>query len=287
MTDAKEAADDLYGLALDEFTAARNELAKTLRGEGEKEAAAEVATLRKPSRPAWAINRVARDQPELADAVLDAAAGLAEAQEAVVSGSGRETLDDAVRAEREAVDEMVAAVRTALDEAGSGSEAMVDRARKTLHAVPGDPELQEELASARVVTDREPVGFGAAPAVSPARRRAKGPERPAKDGAATGKPSKGAAKKRAKPKESAAERERRAEEARAAKQQLVEARRRAQRAERQFGKRERDLRRALDRLDAAREELGKAEDQVAELAEDLQRRRKEMEDARAVLAELS
>jgi DNA repair exonuclease SbcCD ATPase subunit len=262
---ADEAIDGLYGLPLEEFTRARNELTKRLRGEGDGAAAAEVAKLRKPSRPAWAINRVARDRPELAEAVLDAAAGLAAAQEAVVSGSGREALDDAVRAEREAVEELVAAARAELELAGSGSAAMIDRARRTLHAVAGDPELQAELGAARIVADREPVGFGAAPAASPAAGRR-------------------AAAKRSGRKESHGKA---AEEERQSRAQLAEARGRVQAAERRFGKRERDLERSLERLETARQGVATAEEEVAELAEDLQRRRKELEDAKAVLAELS
>ena len=285
MADAEAEIDGLYGLAFDEFIPARDVLAKRLRAEGEKERAAAMAKLRKPSRPAWAINRVARERPELADAVLDAAAALAAAQEAVVAGSGREALDDAVAAEREAVEGMVAAVRGELDGAGSASPAMVDRARRTLHAVAGDAELQAELADARVLADREAVGFGAAPAVSPARRRA-GATPGTAGGKARPKPKAGT-KAKASAKAEAAARERRAEEKRAARKQLVDARRRTQQAERRVAKRERDLERSRERLESAREALTSAEDEVAEVAEDLQRRRKELEDARAVLAELS
>ena len=278
---AENEIDELYGLSLDEFTAARNALAKRLRAEGEKEAAAQVAKLRKPSLPAWAINRVARERPELADAVLDAAAGLAAAQEAIVSGSGREALDDAVGAERDAVEELVAAARAELKGAGSASSGMVDRARRTLHAVAGDPELQEELAAARVTADREPVGFGTAPAVSPALRRRAGAAKPRpKAGGKSAKPKKAAGK------DARREREERAEEKRVARRLLDDARRRTHQAERRFEKRERDLERAGERLEAARAAAAAAEEEFAELAEDLQRRRKELEDARAALEEL-
>jgi len=276
---AEDDIDELYGLPLEEFTVARNALAKRLRADGREEAA-EVAKLRKPSRPAWAINRVARERPELADAVLDAAADLAAAQEAVVAGSGREALDDAVSAERAAVEDFVAAARAELDESGSASPTMVDRARRTLHAVAGDPGLQAELAAARIVADREPIGFGAVAAVAPAKRRSP---------AAKTKPKsrRKAATEKAGAEEARREREARAEAERESRKRMTEVRRRAQQAERRFEKRERDLERARERLAEAREAAAAAEEEVAELAEDLQRRRKELEDARAVLAELS
>ena len=282
---AENEIDELYGLPLDEFTAARNALAKRLRADGEKAAAAEVAQLRKPSVPAWAINRVARERPELADAVLDAAAGLASAQEAVVSGSGREALDEAVAAEREAVEELVAAARAVLDDAGSPGPGMVDRARRTLHAVAGDPELQTELAAARITIDREPVGFGAAAPISPAVRRRTGASKPGRKTGAKAKPKKDSKKDDAE-KAARREREQRAEAERATSRLLDDARRRAHQAERRFEKRERDLARAGERLEAARAAAAAAEEEFAELAEDLQRRRKELEDARAALEEL-
>ena len=263
----QDPADDLYALPLEEFTAARNALAKELRAGGDRDEAERVAKLRKPSLPAWAINRSAREDPGLVSALLEAAAMLAEAQEAVVSGSGRELLDEAVRAEREAVEAFVAAARGELEASGSAGPAMVDRVRKTLHAVAGDPELQEELAAARVVTDREPVGFGAAP-VRPAGSRP--PRRP-----------------RAKPSADKAAAGPKPDEVAAARGQLLEARKRADQAARRVGKRERDLKRAKERLDTARSAVVAAEDEVAEIAEDLQRRRKELVDAEAVVAELS
>ena len=60
--------DRLYALPLDEFTARRNELAKRLKKEGEGEAADEVASLVKPSVPAWTINQLARRQKKEAAA---------------------------------------------------------------------------------------------------------------------------------------------------------------------------------------------------------------------------
>ena len=264
---ADDPADQLYSLPLEEFTAGRNALAKELRAGGDREEAERVAKLGKPSRPAWAINRAARQQPELISALLEAAAMLADAQEAVVSGSGRELLDAAVRAEREAVEDFVAAARVELEAAGSAGPGMVDRARKTLHAVAGDPELQEELGAARVVADREPVGFGAAP-VRPAGRRPR-------------------QRARHSPVEEEKPAESKPDETAAARRRLLEARKRADQAARRVGKRERDLKRARDRLETARSAVAAAEDEAAEIAEDLQRRRKELEDAEAVVAELS
>src|ERR687891_633946 len=58
--DVDAAIADLYGLPLDEFTPARNELAKRLRGEGDRETAERVKELAKPSVAAWTVNQIAR-----------------------------------------------------------------------------------------------------------------------------------------------------------------------------------------------------------------------------------
>ena len=80
--------DRLYALPLDEFTARRNELAKRLKKEGEGEAADEVASLVKPSVPAWTINQLARRQKKEMQSLLAAGARLRKAQEKALSGRG-------------------------------------------------------------------------------------------------------------------------------------------------------------------------------------------------------
>ena len=52
--------DELFDLPLDEFTAARNDLAKRLKRDGDEDAAEQVRSLPKPSIAAWAVNQLAR-----------------------------------------------------------------------------------------------------------------------------------------------------------------------------------------------------------------------------------
>ena len=73
--------DRLYGLPLDEFTRARNELAGELKRGGEGAAADEVTKLAKPTRSAGAINRAVRGSRREAKGLLSAADKLTEAQE--------------------------------------------------------------------------------------------------------------------------------------------------------------------------------------------------------------
>ena len=72
--------DRLYGLPLEEFVRARNALAARLRKAGQTDAAAEIAALRKPSAPLWAINQLARTDAGAITRLLDATDALRSAQ---------------------------------------------------------------------------------------------------------------------------------------------------------------------------------------------------------------
>ncbi|HEY8301862.1 MAG TPA: hypothetical protein VIG48_08180 [Jatrophihabitans sp.] len=78
MTDAARIADELYALAPDEFTAARDKAAKAARDDGEREVADTVKKFRRPSISAWLVNTIARTD-ELEE-LLDLGAALREAQ---------------------------------------------------------------------------------------------------------------------------------------------------------------------------------------------------------------
>jgi hypothetical protein len=153
--------DRLYGLPLDQFTAARNARATELRRSGEDEAAKRVRELRKPTRAASAINRAVRRRKADAKWLLGAVDELSGAQERLLEGGGRRSVERAVDKERRAVDKLMAAVEAELDRDGDPSESMLERARNTLHAVATDPELRTEFEAGRITKDHEAVGFGA------------------------------------------------------------------------------------------------------------------------------
>ena len=163
--------DRLYGLPLDEFTSARNELARELKRSGDAAAAERVRKLEKPTRSAGAINRAVRRKRRDAKRLLDAAAKLGEAQEKLIEGGERRPVDQAVDRERAAVDRLMADVEAELGREGEPTEAMLDRARATLHAVATNPELRNELEAGRFTEDHEAVGLGGLVARRPAHAR--------------------------------------------------------------------------------------------------------------------
>jgi hypothetical protein len=73
-------AERLYGLSLDEFIPARDETARRLRDGGRREDAAAIKALRKPSNPAWVVNRLAREVPKIVDGLLAAGQRLGDTQ---------------------------------------------------------------------------------------------------------------------------------------------------------------------------------------------------------------
>ena len=169
-------AADLYGLPPEEFTSARNELARELKRAGKQEAAAEVAALRKPTRSVWAVNQIARRMPQETKALVKAGEELRKAQRAAVSGRGPESLREAQRAHRERLDELGAFAR---DDLGL-PPAIAHKAAQTLRAASIDKEASKSLLKGTLADDVEQAGFGPMLGVVPAGRPRARPKREAK-----------------------------------------------------------------------------------------------------------
>ena len=148
---------DLYGLPLEEFTKARDELAKELRGGGKKEAADEVKALRKPSVSAWTVNQLARRRPQDVRALVKAGEELRKAQRAAVGGRGPEALRDATRAHRDRLEELTTAAREELGASGT----TLQRVAQTLRGASVDKESAKALLAGTLTGDIEQAGFGA------------------------------------------------------------------------------------------------------------------------------
>jgi hypothetical protein len=142
-------ADELYGLPDDEFTAARDALAKRLRGEKRRDEADEVKALRRPSVGAAAINRAVREHG--ADELLAAGDALREAHEALLSGKGdAKAVREATAREREAVREF-----TVLALGDGASASTEEKVRATLHAASVDDDVRDLLVAGRLERDAE------------------------------------------------------------------------------------------------------------------------------------
>ena len=123
--------DRLYQLPLEEFTAARNTLARTAGDE-----AADVRQLGKPSIAAWAVNQLYWKRRDRYDALVDASAALRKTHKAILGGR-RADLREPSRVHEEALDAALKGALAVLQEAGHpATDATRQGILTTLRALP-------------------------------------------------------------------------------------------------------------------------------------------------------
>jgi hypothetical protein len=183
--------DDLYGLPLDRFVRERASLARELRSGGERERAAVVVALRKPSAAAWAVNQLIRTQRREVDELWAAGDALREVQTGVLTGNAdARDLRSAAQDERAAVDTLVQLARGLLSSGGHELSAVtIERVAETLHAAALDDDARAQVSEGRLVRELRHVGLGAglgaavaAPRARPASGRGAKPARRGGDG---------------------------------------------------------------------------------------------------------
>jgi hypothetical protein len=169
---AERDIDRLFGLPLSEFTGARNALVRELRKGGRKDEAAEIRSLRKPSATVWAVNQLARSEPERVAELIKAGDALRKAQRDVLGGKEAD-VREASRVQHELADELVDEARAILAEAGTKpTQAAAQRISTTLRAASTDPNAVKLLRKGRLTEDVESIGFGPLLHVAPKGRGA-------------------------------------------------------------------------------------------------------------------
>jgi hypothetical protein len=295
-------ADDLYGLPLDEFVPERAALAKALRADKQREAAKDVAALRKPSVAAWAVNQLVRTQRQATKELFAAGDALRAAQEDLLAGKGDgRTLRAANERERAAVDALADKARGLLSADGRApGEAVIERVADTLHAAALDEDAREQVRDGRLERELRHAGLGLgedvfatapAPRAKPAAPTKDEPKRdePKRGQPKPGQPKLGEPKRdgpkpkpkaKAKPDAAAAraaERERQAEEREQAQRATQE--RKATRAAE--AKARRIAERATRALEAAEEQREEAAEALREADELLAAARRDADEATA------
>lgn len=144
-----EIAVELYTAPPGEFVARRNSLAQE---DGERDRAARIRALRKPSVAAWVVNVFATERADRLATALELAAELREAQEDLDARSlaelGRQRRALTTQLAREA-----AALATARGE--RVTESTVEAVRQTIAAAFFDPQAAMAVASGRLVRELE------------------------------------------------------------------------------------------------------------------------------------
>jgi len=164
--------DGLYALPLDEFVSARNELAKSLKQGGDKEGAAEVLALRKPTLVAWAVDQLAHTRRREVDLLLDAGKRLVDAQQASIKKGSRTELDAAQASLRKSVSGLTEAAREILGPRASTST--LARVSETLRAAATGAEGRELLARGCLVEELSDTGWDIVATLTPAPARKRG-----------------------------------------------------------------------------------------------------------------
>ncbi|MEJ3404161.1 transposase [Rathayibacter sp. YIM 133350] len=155
-TDAlTQAAEELYGLPLAEFTRARNDRARELRA-SDRALSESIGGLRKPAADAWVVNQLVRESRSDVEDLLDLGARLRAAQDALDAGE----LASLSRERRRAVAQLVDQAAALAGDAGQKlGPAVRDAVGNTLNAAVADAWAAQAVLTGRLVRGLESVGF--------------------------------------------------------------------------------------------------------------------------------
>lgn len=261
--------DQLYQLPLEEFTAARNALAKEAGGRS-----AEVKNLQKPNLAAWTVNQLYWQERKTYDAVIKAAERMRSVYKQMLAGKPAD-VRGAEDIHQEALKEARQAARRILEAGGHPNpDAVMMPVAETLDALPGDE------PPGRLTKPLRRMGFNVLEGVPIS---------------AKARPTKPTAEKKAAPAKVLTARERRVTEAeereasmtrerlrfaeaaeREAEGSLERATRAAERAERTRERIEREFKEAVDAEKSARKELAAAAKALEKASEDRERLQKKL-----------
>lgn len=146
--DVETIAAELYGLPPEEFTAARNGWARSLRADGESDLAAAVQGLRKPTVGAWLLNQLVRRRPEEVKRLFDLGRRLRAAQGTLGAGELR-ALGEQRRKLTRAVAEQ--AVEIGREAGRTASAQVVTAVEETLRSAMVDAAAGEAMATGLLV----------------------------------------------------------------------------------------------------------------------------------------
>ncbi len=188
--DLARGMSELYGAALEAFVDKRKELAAEATRAGDKQAAETLKKAKKPTRIAWALNRLAHGHGNALDAFFESADALRTAQAQALRGQATD-LRRAMTEQRREQERLVALALRELSEAGMGTGAGADRAlQATLHAAAfGSRDARQAVQTGRLERELEPesglealAGIELPPRLDHSEKpKAQAPPKPARD----------------------------------------------------------------------------------------------------------
>lgn len=259
------AIDQLFQLPLNEFTAARNALAKSAGKDG-----AAIRELNKPPLAAWAVNQVYWQDRDTYETLIDAANEMRRTHKAVIEGKNAD-LRSAGREHEIALEAALKSAVAIMKESGNPvTEATRQAILNTLRALPADE------PPGRLTKTLAPGGFEMLAGITPAA----GPRKAATErsgGSAATKPSSRAAKEAdtTAAREAARSREQRA----AAERAVRDADQKARHAEFEAARAAREATKAARRLEAAQRALEEAQAELDTAEREAERAERERDAA--------
>jgi hypothetical protein len=159
----EEIGDDLYVVQPQDFTESRNARVAEAKEAGQRELAAQLAALKRPSVGAWLVNLLALRRPRTLARLVELGQSLRAAQGSLTpGGQAAAELRDLSARRRGGIDEAVAEVRELAAEAGvpALSAQQVAEVESTLAAAMADEDSAREVQSGRLVKALSYSGFG-------------------------------------------------------------------------------------------------------------------------------
>ncbi|MCG5433976.1 hypothetical protein LV457_17025 [Mycobacterium sp. MYCO198283] len=157
ISDIDDSLDELYRAELSDFMAVRTRLAAAAKKRGDPDGARRIRSVRKPTVPAWVVNRLALDEPGAVTRLTELGDRLRQAHTA----RDGEAIRELSAQQRRVIAELgKAALRAAGQD--TASAAVRDEVTATLQAAVADPEVAGRLG--RLSRPEQWSGFGFAAA---------------------------------------------------------------------------------------------------------------------------
>ncbi|MFD5148816.1 hypothetical protein [Streptomyces sp. NPDC058401] len=155
--DVESVAAELYAVRPSEFTSARDAYVAKARKAGDRDLAAAIAALRKPTVAVWTAGLPARHRPEEARQFLRLGEALRMAHRTLDAGQLRTLSHD----QHVVIGRLARTARSLAAEADQTvSEPVLNEVERILHAVLADPEVAARWAAGRLVQAPDPTsGF--------------------------------------------------------------------------------------------------------------------------------
>jgi hypothetical protein len=180
--DLETATNELYALSPDEFIERRQQLVAEARQARDRQLASQIGKLRRPTRSAWLINLLARQEPDEVTALLQLGTALQEAQQRMAGDELRQLSAE----RRKTVDALARrAVEIGREHDYTAPDGATQEVSQTLQSALGDAEIAELVRGGRLTQAVTYGGFGptdlaSAFGASPPTRAARQPEKKAR-----------------------------------------------------------------------------------------------------------